>query len=134
MRPNQNEMTAQECADWLAENDGWTWRPWAGEEVYRLWTHPNGDEELEYRGIERLDDEHGPYKLTLDGAAAALRDPWKLSTFHRHPSGYTKVMLWNVASDATQIEWDSIRMIHQDGPDELTARYRAAVASRIAPA
>lgn len=124
---NYNEMTAQQCADWLAEKDGWTWRPYAGAADQRLWTHPDGREELEYRGAERLDNEHGPYKLTLDAAAGALREPWK----------WDSIEWWDNAVIARYFD-NGVReskfpafMQRVDGPDELTARYRAAVAARM---
>ena len=118
---NYNEMTAAQCADWLAEKDGWTWRPYAGADDQRLWTHPDGREELEYRGAERLDNEHGPYKLTLDAAAGALREPWRWDE-----------VLWWVATVYAEI-WhkDTCEKIGCEAPDELTSRYRAAVAARM---
>ena len=125
-----NNATAQECADWLAVNDGWAWRPWAGEEIHRLWTHPNGDEELEYRGTERLDNEHGPYKLTLDGAAAALPSNWRVD-YIRDRGEYAGLgnARWYVR--AFRVPGDITNCVSCDGTDELTARYRAAVASRM---
>ena len=119
---NYNEMTAAQCADWLAEKDGWEWRPYAGADDQRLWTHPDGREELEYRGAERLDNEHGPYKLTLDAAAGAMKRPWRLVRVEVNHDGRAMATIYNGA----ECKWN-----HAEGPDELTARYRAAVAARM---
>lgn len=118
---NYNEMTAAQCADWLAVKDGWTWRPYAGSDDQRLWTHPDGREELEWRGTERMDNEHGPYKLTLDAAAGALREPWK----------WDAVEWWNEMVRVSACKITTWEKLYVDGPDELTARYRAAVAARM---
>ena len=119
---NYNEMSVAQCADWLAEKDGWVWRPYAGADDQRLWTHPDGREELEYRGAERLDNEHGPYKLTLDAAAGALREPWRLSAIY-FLSKSVRVAVHNTQTKSLGLSVDA--------PDELTARYRAAVAARM---
>jgi hypothetical protein len=120
-----NTATAQECADWLAVDDGWTWRNYAGFEDERLWNHPDGRELLEYRHEERLESEQGPHPLTLDGAAGALQEPWR----------WDRVDWMTASVEATITQFVNLARsshINTDGPDELTARYRAAVAARLA--
>lgn len=121
---NYNEMSAQQCADWLAEKDGWVWRPYAGSDDQRLWTHPDGREELEYRGAERLDNEHGPYKLTLDAAAGALREPWRL----RSVAYCDDRKAWQAIIELVNKQ-DTLWLWY--APDRMTAEYRAAVAARM---
>ena len=115
---NYNEMTAAQCADWLAEKDGWYREPdnaiqkdgslrplmaWTNERTkqYKTWVHP--------------------MPITLDAAAGALREPWEMDE-----------ILWYAASVYAEIRhkvtWNKIGC---EGPDELTARYRAAVAARM---
>jgi len=115
-----NTMTAQQCADWLAERDGWTWRPYADSDSVRLWSHPDKLDMLEYRGIIGCDN-GGPYKLTLDAAAAALREPWD----------WDYVDWWEDGIEAGIINAETRRKKANLAPDELTARYRAAVAARM---
>ena len=117
---NYNEMTAAQCADWLAEKDGWTWRPYAGSDDVRLWSHPTKLDMLEYRGIVGCDNS-GPYKLTLDAAAGALREPWRL----------VQVDIWpgNVVARIERDHCGSRKCVV--GPDRMTAEYRAAVAARM---
>ena len=62
-----------------------------------------------------------PYPLTLDAAAGALREPWKLAKTCRI-DGLYNCTVWRNAGSICTIE---------DAPDELTARYRAAVAARM---
>ena len=108
---NYNEMTSAQCADWLAEKDGWLWRPYAGDEHWRLWT-------LAAKNAEQFDH---PYQLTLDAAAGALREPWVIHRICWH-TAHVSVSMWRRNSAC----WKNVH-----GPDELTARYRAAVAARM---
>jgi hypothetical protein len=106
-----NNATAQECADWLAGDDGWTWRHYAGDEHWRLWT-------LAAKNAEQFDH---PYPLTLDSAAGALREPWE----------WDSVCFWTAHVDAYAKHVAKGYSVCAEAPDELTARYRAAVASRM---
>lgn len=96
--------TAQECADWLAEREGWTFK-------YNSWWHPT---------IMAL---FHPFPLTLDAAAKALRKPWRLDgIIVWRTSGLVNVSVYNT---------DTWGKVEAEGPDELTARYRAAVAAAM---
>lgn len=107
-----NTMTAQQCADWLAERDGCKFEhsPRGG-----FWVKRAADATIVWAG------DH-PYPLTLDGAAAALREPWRLANLEI--SGFGHV----VASIRTR-KHDYWKFI--EGPDRMTAEYRAAVAARM---
>lgn len=104
-----NEMTAQQCADWLAERDGWA--PFNGG-----WRREIPERrEYEYR------DTH-PLPLTLDAAAGALPPTWSLAKVSHYGP------FW--ACHIERFKPTCERMI-VDAVDELTARYRAAVAARM---
>jgi hypothetical protein len=116
-----NTATAQECADWLAEQDGWNQEP------------PQVDgmgDQREYWWQWTISSAHGgrtyayspPYPLTLDAAAGALKRPWRLVRVDLNHDGRTMATIYNGA----ECKWNNI-----EGPDELTARYRAAVAARL---
>lgn len=119
---NYNEMTAAQCADWLAERD--RWEPdngcgWRREIPERR--------EYEYR------DTH-PMPLTLDAAAGALQEPAFITAIRR------VVTIANLRCEGSDViySWSVDLFTHFDasmrqivGPDELTARYRAAVAARM---
>ena len=103
---NYNEMTAAQCADWLAEKDGWTL-------VGGFWVS-----EL----LRSVVPSFHPYPLTLDAAAGALREPWRLVRLDVSKSGRALAVIYCESPE----KWE-----HMSGPDELTARYRAAVAARM---
>jgi hypothetical protein len=104
---NYNEMTAAQCADCLAERE--RWEPFGGG-----WRREHPERrEYEYR------DTH-PFALTLDAAAGALREPWRWDRVD-----------WMTANVETTIRHKHGGFMYAEGPDELTARYRAAVAARM---
>ncbi len=115
---NPNTMTAQEAADWCAKDDGWReafrHRHASGVEQW-CWERDGGDESFDH-----------PHPLTLDGAAAALPEGWKL--FALKDVGVHSG--WSSAAIALPPLVVMTRFGH--GPDELTARYRLAVACRMA--
>lgn len=121
-----NTMTAAQCADWLAERDGWT----------AFARHPDGsitawiNERYASCGVVLTH----PMPLTLDAAAAALREPAFITAIRR------VVTIANLRCDGSDVvySWCVDLFTHFDasrkqieGPDELTARYRAAVAARM---
>jgi hypothetical protein len=113
---NYNDMSAAQCADWLAEKDGWN----------AFARHPDGsitawiNERYASCGVVLTH----PMPLTLDAAAGALREPWRWDRVD-----------WMTASVETTItqfvNLSRSSHINTEGPDELTARYRAAVAARM---
>ena len=111
---NYNEMTAAQCADWLAENDGWT----------AFARHPDGsitawiNERYASCGVVLTH----PMPLTLDAAAGALREPWYLVRVSHYGVRWAcHIERMNPACE---------RMV-VDAPDRMTAEYRAAVAARM---
>ncbi len=111
---NVNDMTAQECADWCGEQDGW--RPstptdtgnWRWEKTLRT-------------GLVDKREDH-PHPLTLSGAAAALPEGWTIWDMEQRGKE------WVVGAILANHE----REIYCTGPDEMTARYRLAVACGMA--
>ncbi len=70
--------------------------------------------------------EDHPHPLTLSGAAGALPEGLYVSVNHFCDSIRTDVDLWEAATVKNGA------YIAGTGPDELTARYRLAVACRMA--
>ncbi len=110
-----NDMTAQEAADWCAEQDGWE-----RTGCWGYWYKPASGERC-----RRYKYSH-PHPLTLDGAAGALPEGLYVSVNHFCDSIRTDVDLWEAATVKNGA------YIAGTGPDELTARYRLAVACRMA--
>jgi hypothetical protein len=108
---NVNDMTAQQAADWCGEQDGWKW-----SEDRKGWVL--GDRCLPY----------WPYPLTLDGAAAALPEGWRVDYMRDRKQITTP--RWFVRALRLGGEFQSGICVEAD--DELTARYRLAVACRMA--
>jgi hypothetical protein len=107
-----NTATAQECADWLAGDDGWKIVNSELPPCSYWWNESTQQQRV-------LNDP--PYKLTLDAAAGALREPWRLVSIQLNSVGWAFVKAYNASVGWLEIE----------GPDRLTAEYRAAVASRM---
>jgi hypothetical protein len=108
-----NTATAQECADWLAEQDGIG--PVCGQfGECRYFTDNEG-----VVG-ETLD----PYPLTLDAAAGALGDDWQLQELTYLGDRYG-ACIHRVRGPLSACG------IRAYGPDRMTAEYRAAVAARL---
>jgi len=117
---NYNEMSADQCADWLAEKDGWVKTLAKGAD------ESDGEDGHFWAKGGKWQWEH-PMPLTLDAAAGALREPW----------GWSEIEWWDNAVIARYFNrgvrasgWPAF-MQRVDGPDELTARYRAAVAAMM---
>ena len=107
-----NEMTAEECADWCANDDGWY--PLAPCRI--LWVHGTPED-------HDVTGEH-PYPLTLDGAASAMPEGW---------SWWVNFTQLDVPFIAAAIEWVTVHgEIEVRATDEITARYRLAVSCRMA--
>jgi hypothetical protein len=110
---NVNNMTAQQAADWCADDDGWRESlrhvRASGEEVW-CWERDGGDDSFSH-----------PHPLTLDGAAAALPEGWSVDLLFTYTDGN-----WGAKAFGPAGMWAI------NGPDELTARYRLAVACRMA--
>lgn len=112
---NYNEMTAAQCADWLAEKDGVKRGPQRHDSIvgdcwYRI-NPETGRKEFCYH----------PYQMTLDSAESALREPWD----------WDEVQWYTAHIEAVVRNIDTGRKLGTTAPDELTARYRAAVAARM---
>ena len=95
----------------------------------RLWSHPDKLDMLEYRGIIGCDN-GGPYKLTLDAAAAALRRNWRVD-YIRDRGNYAELGNARWFARVLLSPGELSNCVCCEGPDELTARYRAAVAARM---
>ena len=109
---NYNEMTSAQCADWLAEKDGWKLH-----RLYKLWYRGSSEEDCEV-----LPKGTHPFQLTLDAAAGALREPWMLASLEISGFGHVVAGIRTRKHD----HWKFI-----EGPDRMTAEYRAAVAARM---
>jgi len=111
---NPNTMTCDECRDELARRKGWReafrHRHASGVEQW-CWERDGGDESFDH-----------PYPPTLDGAAGALPEGWTLRTLYQCDTGWVCSAMLNTANIRGLI----------DQPDELTARYRLAVACHVA--
>lgn len=110
-----NTMNAQQCADWLEAKDEWIRTTVDG---YTTWTRKCHPEVAASPSNFRRTP---PYALTLDGAAAALREPWEIYMI-RFTTAHVSVSLLRQNTAC----WKNVH-----APDELTARYRAAVAARM---
>ncbi len=129
---NVNDMTAQECADWCAEQDGW--QPPGSPVVRRdgttctigAWTRRIRDGHYDHNGYEYASGSRGievpkhPHPLTLDGAAAALPEGW-IITIRSTLAGK-----WSAVGRKSGKRYAAV------ATDELTARYRLAVLCRMA--
>lgn len=130
---NPNTMTAQECADWCAMDDGWTntIEQLAGiHRAYRVRWYRNIASTVPNVNTREWHESH-PHPLTLDGAAKALPEGWvwcKCLDVAENEDGWYG---WN---ERTQRRSDGVFICDPitNGPDELTARYRLAVACRLA--
>lgn len=109
-------MTAQEAAEWCAEQDGWNFEP-PEPCVPGAWWKWNAHPTLKSRTWSKAH----PHPLTLDGAAAALPEGWSVNLLFTYTDGK-----WGAKAFGPAGMWAI------DGPDELTARYRLAVACRMA--
>lgn len=114
-----NTMTAQACADWLAERDGWTKEIDTDGQV--SWVQHREKWLNDERAINMTRQYVHPMPMTLDAAAAALREPWD----------WDEVQWYTAHIEAVVRNIDTGRKIRTTAPDELTARYRAAVAARM---
>jgi hypothetical protein len=113
---NVNDMTAQQAADWCAEDDGWK----------RSTPSDFFDWKWEKTKFEKREDH--PHPLTLDGAAAALPEGWRVDYMRDRKQITTP--RWFVRALRLGGEFQSGICVEAD--DELTARYRLAVACRMA--
>jgi len=116
-----NTATAQECADWLACDDGWTKVQTAHGDY--AWRHST------LRDDPCSNWSH-PYPLTLDAAAGALRSNWRVD-YIRDRGEYAGLGDARWYARVFRVPGDITNSVSCEGPDELTARYRAAVASKM---
>lgn len=117
-----NEMSLDQCRDWLAREDGWvteqdhaiqkdgTLRPliaWTHKATNRekIWVHP--------------------YPTTIDGAAGAMPEGWEIEISQHALRGS-----WWACADRVVNHYRKMQTLV--APTELLARYRLAVAVRIA--
>jgi hypothetical protein len=107
-----NTATAQECADWLAGDDGWT-KVFADGYVAN-----DGLDAYYWKRDGRVQWAH-PYSVLTP----ELKPPWRLERIEVASDGKNTVTIYNGYT---------ANRISIDGPDRLTAEYRAAVAARLA--
>ena len=115
---NYNEMSAQQCADWLAEKDGWVKTLAKGAD------ESDGEDGYFWAKGGKWQWEH-PMPLTLDAAAGAL--PAKMFFY----VNYCILFGEETYVVCAVTKGTRIKEFRSEGPDELTARYRAAVAARM---
>jgi hypothetical protein len=118
---NVNDMTAQEAADWCAEQDGWV--------KHLTHWHPDNVDGME---AVRADCHSHPHPLTLDGAAAALPEGWRLVELSDNQTEYGVPKYPWTTTGRKEFGGRLPEQVKTFGPDELTARYRLAVACRMA--
>jgi len=119
---NYNEMSAQQCADWLAEKDGWTKEIDTDGQV--SWVQHREEWLNDERAINLTRQYVHPMPLTLDAAAGALREPWKLrSVAYCDDRKAWQAIIERPDKQVTLWLWYA--------PDRMTAEYRAAVAARM---
>ena len=118
---NYNEMTAAQCADWLEAKDDWIKSVVDG---YATWTRKCQPEVAASPHNFRRTP---PYPLTLDAAAGALREPWRWDSIE----WWDNAVIARYFDAGVRASGFPAFMQRVDGPDELTARYRAAVAARM---
>ena len=120
---NPNTMTAQECADWCAKDDGWI------EDADLEYDDLDGYPHIGYRrkhadGIRSEKRWDHPHPLTLDGAAKALPEGW---SWTKHATSFGK---WWAAYPPGWNGEEYPEVV--DTGDEIADRYRLAVACRMA--
>jgi len=116
---NYNEMTAAQCADWLAEKDGWSKEIDTDGQV--SWVQHREKWLNDERAINLTRQYVHPMPLKLDAAAGALREPWD----------WDYIEWWEDGTEASVRNMETGKKLAHLAPDELTARYRAAVAARM---
>ena len=106
-----NSMTAQQCADWLAERDGW-------RKVFAdFYVANDGLDAYYWQRDGRVQWAH-PYNMMTP----ELKPPWRLERIEVACDGKNTVTIYNgYTANRKSIE----------GHDRLTAEYRAAVAARM---
>lgn len=119
---NPQTMTCDECRDELARRAGW-----------KHITEPTDEWDADTRSMTMY-PEHWiresthdvaychPYPPTLDGAAGALPEGWKIRTLYQCDTGWVCSAMLNTSNIRGLV----------DQPDELTARYRLALCCVIA--
>lgn len=110
-------MSAQECVDWLLKEEGWYWVGLNDHDGH--WRNSKGQRSY-----------YDPFPLTLDGAAKSLKEMWfwkvmRVIRNNRNGSSGEWVFVCEATRDA-RINAEVYAVAH----DELTARYRAAVAAK----
>jgi len=108
---NYNEMSAAQCADWLAEKDGWS-------KVYADgYVANDGGDAYYWKRDGRVQWAH-PYSIMTPD----IKSPWRLVRIEVDASGKNTVTIYNgYTANRKSIE----------GRDRMTAEYRAAVAARM---
>lgn len=118
---NPQTMTLDEVRDELARMDGW-------EVEFGSFMYTDYSTGTTHVGVQRWLDVDGvkesfrhPHPATLDGAAAALPKGWNIS-MQIPPNMRCEIAGFKTDRDAVYVY----------APDEITARYRLALACRIA--
>ena len=107
MEVDPQAMSVDECRAWLAKDEGWELRD-------GIW----------FRHDKGFFDLVDLFPANLDGAASSMPDGWWLSLEH-------------VVDQPGEPYWSAMATRNTEyrqanGPDEITARYRLAVACRLA--
>jgi hypothetical protein len=117
---NPDTMTLAEMADWCMHDDGWRHKPAGGNSYKGLetWNRFEGERHVAETYVH-------PFSPTLDGAASALPEGWKL--FALEDVG--PISGW---SSSAVRHTGKTRQVFAHGKDEITTRYRLAVKARLA--
>ena len=103
---NPFEMTAQECADWLARNKGYEFK-------YNSWWHPDFPAMFH------------PYPLTIDSAARAMSDQYNVRIEYQKARKQPWLLNFWKSGEAFP------KITRVTALDEITVRMRAAVLTRF---
>ncbi len=116
-------MTLEECLEWLAVADGWERKNRDGlDGVLRTQWYRRSNTGAS--GFVNF-----PHEPTLDGAAGALPETWFVCEIMRYYED-DKSLAWSCMASRPGLPPGECR--RGSGPDEITARYRLAVACRLA--
>lgn len=124
---NPNEMTLDQCRDWLAEDDGWRTetRSVAHVDVCNHQNSFRADVQFWFRRKDDPGTRLHPFPPTIDAIAAAMPEGWKIEVeSHVGKLGWI-ASGWLIGME--DMMWESL---HAD--TELLARARLAVACRMA--
>lgn len=118
---NISEMSALECSQWLAKNSGlYSWSDSQYEWIDNKTNKGLGTDQNSHQGFGEWPRPIEPYPLTLDWAAKALPETWRLVRLGINEKGETLATIYSKTPN--QHLWEEVM-----APDRMTAEYRAAV-------